>query len=93
MYNSVLLDKQGRIAVLAVNRPKALNALNQETLLDIKAAVEEVRDDAMVDLLIITGAGDKAFVAGADIAFMAGLTAMEARASIRSSLTFTGKFI
>ena len=80
MYNNILLDKLERIAVLSVNRPKALNALNRDTLLEIKAAVKEARDDPGVDVLIITGAGDKAFVAGADIAFMAGMTAMEARA-------------
>jgi enoyl-CoA hydratase len=80
MYNNVLLVKQDHIAILTINRPNALNALNQDTMLDIRAAVEEVRDDAGIDVLIITGAGDKAFVAGADIAFMAGMTAMEARA-------------
>jgi enoyl-CoA hydratase len=80
MYNNVLLDKQERIAVLTINRPNALNALNQDTVLDIRAAVKEARDDPGVDVLIITGAGDKAFVAGADIAFMAGMTVMEARA-------------
>jgi enoyl-CoA hydratase len=80
MYANILLDKQDSIAVLTVNRPSALNALNRETLLEIKAAVKEVRDDPSVDVLIITGAGDKAFVAGADIAFMSKMTAMEARA-------------
>lgn len=80
MYNNVLFEKLGRIAVLTINRPKALNALNRETLLGIKAAIEEARDDANVDVVIITGAGDKAFVAGADITFMVELSAMEARA-------------
>lgn len=80
MYNNVLLEKKDRIAVLTINRPKALNALNKDTLLDIKAAIEEARDDASVDVIIITGAGDKAFVAGADITFMVEMTAMEARA-------------
>lgn len=51
MYNNVLLDKLERIAVLTVNRPSALNALNRETLLEIKAAVKEVRDDSSVDVL------------------------------------------
>lgn len=80
MYNNILLTRQGRIAILSINRPKALNALNRNTLLDIKAAVEEIRDDEAVDILIITGAGDKAFVAGADITFMVEMTALEARA-------------
>ncbi|HWP98454.1 MAG TPA: enoyl-CoA hydratase-related protein [Syntrophomonadaceae bacterium] len=80
MYKNILLDIQERIATLTINRPKALNALNQETLLEIKAAVEEVRNNAGVDVLIITGAGDKAFVAGADITAMMDMTAMEGRA-------------
>jgi len=80
MYDNVLLDIQERIATLTINRPKALNALNIETLLDIKAAVEQVRNNDEVDVLIITGAGDKAFVAGADITAMVNMTAMEGRA-------------
>jgi enoyl-CoA hydratase len=80
MYTNVLLEKRNHIAVLTINRPKALNALNQHTLIDIKAAVEEVRDDNEVSVLIMTGAGEKAFVAGADITFMVEMTAMQARA-------------
>lgn len=80
MYDNVLLNIEERIAELTINRPKALNALNITTLRDIKAAVGEVRDNDEVDLLIITGAGNKAFVAGADITSMINMTAMEARA-------------
>jgi enoyl-CoA hydratase len=79
-YENVLLQKEERVAILTINRPKALNALNNETLLEIKNAVLEVKEDSGIDLLIITGAGDKAFVAGADISFMQNLSAMEGRA-------------
>ena len=79
-YENVLLEKEDQIAILSVNRPKALNALNADTLLDIKNAVLEVAADPDVIVLIVTGVGDKAFVAGADIAFMQSLPAMEARA-------------
>jgi enoyl-CoA hydratase len=79
-YENVLLEKEDQIAILSVNRPKALNALNADTLLDIKNAVMEVAADPGIIVLIITGVGDKAFVAGADIAFMQNLPAMEARA-------------
>lgn len=79
-YENVILEKEDRIAILSVNRPKALNALNADTLLDIKGAVQEVISDPEVDVLIITGTGDKAFVAGADIAYMQKLPALEARA-------------
>jgi enoyl-CoA hydratase len=78
-YENVLLDREERVAILTINRPKALNALNNDTLLEIKSAVLEVKEDSGIDLLIITGAGDKAFVAGADISFMQNLSAMEGR--------------
>jgi len=79
-YENILLEKEDRIALLSINRPKALNALNAATLLDIKSAVLEIAEDPDIDVLIITGTGDKAFVAGADIAFMQKLPAMQARA-------------
>lgn len=78
-YKNVLLENEGRIATLTINRPKALNALNLETLLEIKAAIEVVRDDNDVDVLIVTGAGEKAFVAGADITYMLDINAMQGR--------------
>jgi len=78
-FTNVILEKADRIATLTINRPKALNALNKDTLLEIKAAVENVRDDDSIDVLIITGAGDKAFVAGADITYMLDINAMQAR--------------
>jgi enoyl-CoA hydratase len=79
-YENILLEKEDRLAILYINRPKALNALNAATLLELKDAIENVRDDADIDVLIITGAGDKSFVAGADIAYMAPLNAAESRA-------------
>ncbi len=78
-FQNVILTKEDRIATLTINRPQALNALNKDTLLEIKAAAEQVRDDAEVDVLIITGAGDKAFVAGADITYMLDINALEGR--------------
>jgi len=78
-YENVLLEKEDRVAVLSINRPKALNALNNDTLLEIRSAVAEVNEDPGIDVMIVTGAG-KAFVAGADISFMQNLTAMEGRA-------------
>lgn len=72
----VIFDK-GAIATLTVNRPTALNALNREVLEDITRVVREVRHDPAVRVLIVTGAGDRAFVAGADIAAMAKMSAGE----------------
>jgi enoyl-CoA hydratase len=78
-YKNVILEKEGYLAVLTVNRPKALNALNKDTLVDIKAALEEIDQDAAIKVAIITGAGEKSFVAGADIAYMQNFTVQEAR--------------
>ena len=78
-YENLLLEKEDKIATLYINRPKALNALNRETLLELIDAITIIAQDDDIDLLIITGAGDKAFVAGADIAYMQNLSAMEAR--------------
>lgn len=79
-YENLLLEREDRIAILTINRPKTLNALNNDTLLEIKSAVLEVKEDSGIDILIITGAGEKAFVAGADISFMQNLSALEGRA-------------
>lgn len=70
-YESLLVDRDGAIAVLTVNRPKALNAMNQATLAELKAAMEALDADPGVGVVIVTGAGEKAFVAGADIGEMA----------------------
>jgi enoyl-CoA hydratase len=66
-FNTITLDAGGEVAVLTVNRPKALNALNGETLREIAEALEAVLDLAETQAIILTGAGDRAFVAGADI--------------------------
>lgn len=66
-YETLLLERDGPIAVITINRPKVLNALNATVLSELAAAVGELDRDASVLALIVTGAGDKAFVAGADI--------------------------
>jgi len=73
--------KKGAIAYVTLNRPKVLNALNKRTWEDLKAAFEDARDDAAVRGVILTGAGDKAFIAGADISELAHVTAVEAEKS------------
>ncbi len=72
-FKNIQLDQHGPLAVLTVNRPGALNALNADTLSEIAQAVELVVDEAEVGALIVTGAGERAFVAGADIAELAEL--------------------
>ncbi|MGI5921531.1 MAG: short-chain-enoyl-CoA hydratase [Syntrophomonadaceae bacterium] len=79
-YENIILEKEDRLAILYINRPKALNALNNDTLVELKSAITEIKEDSGIDVLIITGAGDKSFVAGADIAYMQPLSAVEGRA-------------
>lgn len=80
---NVLLEKEGHVAILTINRPKALNALNSETLIDINSAIDELEKDDSIYAVIVTGAGEKAFVAGADITEMKDLSALEARSFSR----------
>jgi len=80
---NVLYEKKDGIAYVTLNRPKVLNALNQRTWQDLRAAFEDARDDATVRGVILTGAGDKAFIAGADISEIAHITAVDAERSSR----------
>jgi enoyl-CoA hydratase len=80
---NVLYEKQDAIAYVTVNRPKVLNALNTPTWKDLRTAFEDARDDAKVRGVILTGAGNKAFIAGADISELAKITAFEAEQSSR----------
>src|SRR6202142_968609 len=75
---NVLYEKKGSIAYVTVNRPKVLNALNTPTWSDLRKVFEDARDDAAIRGVILTGAGDKAFIAGADISELAQVTAFEA---------------
>src|SRR4029078_10937522 len=78
---TILYAKKGPIAYVTLNRPKVLNALNKRTWEDLKAAFEDAQNDAAVRGVILTGAGDKAFIAGADISEIAQISAVEAEES------------
>jgi enoyl-CoA hydratase/carnithine racemase len=80
---NVLYEKRHGIAYVTLNRPKVLNALNTPTWADLRAAFEDARDDDAVRGVILTGAGDKAFIAGADISELAHVTASQAEHSSR----------
>jgi enoyl-CoA hydratase len=77
-YKNIVLQKEDKVAVLTISRPKALNALNSETLKELDLAIDEIANDDKVYAVIITGAG-KAFVAGADIAEMKDLDVLGGR--------------
>lgn len=80
---NVLYEKKDAIAYITVNRPKVLNALNSPTWADLRTAFEDARDDAGVHGVILTGAGNKAFIAGADIGELAHATAIDAERASR----------
>src|SRR5246500_5305488 len=80
---NIMYQKKGAFAYVTVNRPKVLNALNTPTWKDLRTAFEDARDDAAIRGVILTGAGNKAFIAGADIGELAHLTAFQAEQSSR----------
>ncbi len=66
-YENILIEKENSIVILTINRPDKLNALNHKTLSEINSAFDEFENDENISAVIITGSGEKAFVAGADI--------------------------
>jgi enoyl-CoA hydratase len=82
-FANVLYEKKNAIAYVTVNRPKSLNALNTPTWEDLRTAFEDARNDPTVRGVILTGAGNKAFIAGADIGELARATAIDAERSSR----------
>jgi len=77
---NILVDIRSGVCTLTVNRPDKLNALNRQTLLDLDAAFLRAERDDSIRVLVLTGAGDRAFVAGADIGEIRDLSAVDARA-------------
>jgi enoyl-CoA hydratase/carnithine racemase len=80
---NVRYEKKGSIAYVTIDRPKVLNALNTPTWTDLHTAFEDVKKDASVRGVVLTGAGDKAFIAGADISELANVDAYDAEESSR----------
>ena len=81
ILENLLYDKKGAIALVTLNRPRVLNALNRQTWKELRTVFEDARDDPEIRGVILTGAGDKAFIAGADIGELAHVTAVEAEQS------------
>ncbi len=78
-YENILYEVKDAVATVTINRPKVLNALNPAVVEELAQAFTEIAGDPEVKVAVLTGSGDKAFVAGADIAAMAQMTALEGR--------------
>lgn len=88
-YETLVLEKRERVAIITINRPEKRNALNIKTREEGAALLEELRNDSSVGAVVFTGAGDKAFIAGADIAEFAGRTPITQRDVMMSRSLFT----
>lgn len=88
MLETILMEREGRVAILTINRPEKLNALNEQVRADLLAALADVEQDDGVGVVVITGAGEKSFIAGADIGEFAGRTPFDQREAMRSPRIF-----
>jgi len=78
-YETIIFEQQDEIAVIKFNRPKALNAINPTVITEVSDALDAIKADTSIKVLILTGEGDKAFVAGADIATMKEYTPLQGK--------------
>ncbi len=88
-YETLLVERRDRVCIITINRPEKRNALNIQTREEGARVLEELRDDESVGVVVFTGAGDKAFIAGADIAEFAGRTAITQRDVMTGRSLFT----
>lgn len=89
MAENLLIELEGNIQIVTVNRPEKLNALNEATRRELGEVLESARNDEKVRVVIITGAGEKSFIAGADINEFAGRSAVEQRSVMNSRTGFS----
>lgn len=78
-YKNILFEKKENIGIITINRPKALNALNIDVFNELSPLLDEITEDTSIKVVIITGSGEKAFVAGADIAYMLPMSSPEGK--------------
>jgi enoyl-CoA hydratase len=87
-YETIRIDRDGAVAILTIDRQEKRNALSSTVRAELIAALDELRGDNAVRVLVVTGAGEKAFVAGADIGEFAGRTPLEQRAAMTGRRVF-----
>jgi enoyl-CoA hydratase len=87
-YETILVEKRGNIGILTINRPDKLNALGHQVHIEGVAALEELRKDLEIRVVIVTGAGEKSFIAGADISEFAGQTPVSQRSTFQEKTLF-----
>jgi enoyl-CoA hydratase len=88
MPETILVEREGRVAILTINRPDKLNALNEQVRTDMLEILGQIETDDAVGVVVITGAGEKSFIAGADIGEFAGRTPFDQRHAMRSPRIF-----
>ncbi|KAB2965346.1 MAG: crotonase [Thermoanaerobaculia bacterium] len=88
MGDSVLFEQSGRVAILTINRPDKMNALSEGVRADVLAALDRIAEDDGIGVVVLTGAGEKAFIAGADIGEFAGRSPFDQRHAMRSPRIF-----
>jgi enoyl-CoA hydratase len=88
MPETILVERVGRVAILTINRPDKLNALNEQVRTDMLEILGQIQTDDSVGVVVITGAGEKSFIAGADIGEFAGRTPFDQRHAMRSPRIF-----
>jgi enoyl-CoA hydratase len=82
-FETLLVERDGAVAVVTVNRPKVLNALNRQTIDELSKAMRDLGEDSGVRAVVVTGAGEKSFVAGADINELAALSPAQGQSQMR----------
>ncbi len=78
-FENIIYEEDGNIAIIKFNRPKALNAINPGVLAEVIEVLDKIEADGVIKVLVMTGNGDKAFIAGADISHMAGFSPLQGR--------------
>jgi enoyl-CoA hydratase len=78
-FENIIYEEDGNVAVIKFNRPKALNAINPDVLKEVGQVLDKIEAEGIIKVLVLTGEGNKAFIAGADIGHMASFSPLQGR--------------